>query len=277
MVEDIYEKIVTLRSKEIPFVLATVIARPGMTPAKDAAKMLIDETGVLFGTIGGGSVEAEVVREAREVIHSGTPKILTFDLTRNDPEENTFVCGGNMEVYLEPTTPNPTLYIFGTGNVGKALANVAAFAGFRVVVVDDRDKYATAERFPQADAFCIDSYENTLNKLKMNNNSYIFISTREHHIDEICLRYALNSSARYIGMLGNRKKVKLLEDYLMAEGRDLSELKRVSVPGGLDLGAETPEEIAISITAEMITARKNRDVALVKDAVHTAVSDSDFR
>jgi xanthine dehydrogenase accessory factor len=273
MMEDIYEKIVSLRSQGIRFVLATVIAREGMTPPRGAAKMLIDETGGFFGTIGGGIVEAEVVREAKKIIHSGSSKILAIDLTRNDPEENIFVCGGHMEVYLEPMTPNPTLYIFGTGNVGKALADVAAFAGFRIVVVDDRGKYANAERFPRADDFYVDSYENTLKKLKMNNDSYIFISTREHHIDELCLKFAMESSARYIGMLGNRKKVKLLEEYLEGEGMGLSQLRRVSVPIGFDIGAETPEEIAISIAAELVAARKNRDVVLLKNAVHTAGLD----
>lgn len=272
MIEDIYDKIVTLRSNGIRFALATVIADKGMTPQKDTAKMLIGETATLFGTIGGGAVEAEVIREAREVILSGTPKRLVFDLSRDDPEKNVFVCGGLMEVYVEPVTPSPTLYIFGTGNAGRALAEIAAIAGFRIVVVDDREKYATTERFPQADKFFIDSYDNILNTLEMNNDSYIFISTRDHHIDEICLKFALKSPARYIGMLGNRKKVKLLEGFLDAEGVDRSQLRLVSVPVGFDIGAETPEEIAISITAELIAARKNRDVALLKNAVHTASS-----
>ena len=270
MEKDIYEKIVSLRLKGIPFVLATVLARKGATPRKDASKMLIDAAGILFGSIGGGTAEAEVVRAAKKILRSGDPEILTIDLTGNDSEENEFVCAKQIEVYMEPILPAPTLYIFGTGNVGKALSNIAAFAGFRIVVVDDRDKYATVERFPQANDFIIDSWENILNGIELNNDSYLFIATREHHIDELCLRFALKSSVRYIGMLGNLRKIRLLKEYLGAEGVGASQLARVSVPVGLDLGAESSEEIAISIAAELIAARKNRDVALIKNAVHTA-------
>ena len=112
--------------------------------------MLIDENGDLFGTIGGGAVEAEVIREAGKIIRSGDPRILSLDLTGNDPEENEFVCAGHMEVYVEPIMPEPTLYIFGTGNVGKALADVAAFAGFRVVIVDDREKICHCRTIPKS-------------------------------------------------------------------------------------------------------------------------------
>ena len=272
MEEDIYEKIVSLRSKGVRFAVATVIARRGATPKKNLAKMLIDEDGALFGSIGGGAPEAEAVREARETIRSGEPGLVTFDLKSKDPEENAFVCGGNMEIYLEPVVPDPMLYIFGTGNVGKALSDIAAYAGFRVVVVDDRDTYATRERFPRAEAFYIDSWENNLGKIEMNKDSYIFISTRDHHVDELCLQSALNSSARYIGVLGNLNKIRLLEEYFEAEGGGASRLSGVSVPVGLDIGAETPEEIAISIVAELIVARKNRNVALIKNAVHNAGS-----
>ena len=135
-------------------------------------------------------------------------------------------------------------------------------------------KYATVERFPRADEFYIDGWDNIIHKMEIYNDSYIFISTRDHNIDELCFRLALKSSARYIGILGNLKKIELLEAYLEAEGIGLSQLANVSVPVGLDLGAESPEEIAISIAAEMIAARKNREVAAIKKAVHTAGSCS---
>lgn len=270
MAEDIFEKIVHLRSKGIRATLATIIARKGATPRKDAAKMLIDETGCQFGTIGGGFPEAEVVREARNVLWSGCPKILSFDLTGDDPEENVLVCGGHMDVYLEPITSDPVLFIFGAGHVGKALSHIARFAGFRIVVVDDREKFANIERFPDADAFHIDTWDALLKTTEINDNSYLFISTRDHCYDEICLKFALLSSARYIGMLGSQKKIGLLKEYLKKEDVDSTELNRVSVPVGFDIGAETPEEIAVSIVAEMIASRKNRDVIVLRNAVRSA-------
>ena len=272
MSEDIYEKIVTLRSKGIRAVLATIIARKGATPRKDAAKMLIDEAGAQFGTIGGGSAETEVVQEAGKVLLSGCPKLLSFDLTGDDPEENVLVCGGHMEVYLEPITSDPTLYIFGAGHVGKALSHIARFAGFRIVVVDDREKFANRERFPDADDFYIDSWDNLLDKAQISDNSYIFISTRDHQYDERCLCFSLRSPARYIGMLGSQKKIRLLKEFLEKEGMDPNEFLKVSVPGGLDIGAETPEEIAVSVVSELIAARKNRNVISIKNAVHNADS-----
>ena len=272
MSEDIYEKIVALRSRGVSATLATIIARKGATPRRDAAKMLIDETGNQYGTIGGGFAEAEVVREAGKVLSSGCPKILSFDLTGEDPEENVLVCGGHMEVYLEPITTDPTLYIFGAGHVGKALSHIAQYAGFRIVVVDDRKTFACKERFPGADDLIIDSWDNLLKSMEIRENSYIFISTRDHRYDERCLHFALDSSAKYVGMLGSLKKIRLLKEFLEKEGIDPKEFLKVSIPAGFDVGAETPEEIAVSIVVELIAARKNRDVITVKNAVHDACS-----
>ena len=174
-----------------------------------------------------------------------------------------------MEVYLEPIIPESTLYIFGAGHVGKALSGIARKVGFLVAVVDDREDYANIERFPQANVFYVDNWEKVLDRIEVNDNSYLFISTREHHFDELCLRFALRSSAKYIGMLGSRKKIRLLKKHLEKQGMD--GFHRVSVPVGLDIGAETPEEIAISIAAELVAARKNRDIVSLKKAVHNAV------
>jgi xanthine dehydrogenase accessory factor len=270
---DIYERIVSFRSRGIRAVLATIIARNGATPRKPAAKMLIDEAGGLVGTIGGGSIESRVIEVAPEIIRSGNPKILSFNLSGKSPEENALVCGGVMEVYLEPIIPETILYIFGAGHVGKALAEIARFAGFNVAVVDDREEYANIRRIPQAHAFYVDEWEKVLSRIKVTDNSYIFISTREHHLDELCLRFALQSSAKYIGMLGSRKKIRLLKEYIEEQGIAPDEFQRVSVPVGFDIGAETPEEIAISIAAELVAARKNRDFVSIKNAIHDAARD----
>jgi xanthine dehydrogenase accessory factor len=268
MVRDLYEEIVELRSRGIRSALATVIARKGATPRKESAKMLIYEDGRQMGSIGGGSPEAEVSREALSVMETGEPKLLTFDLTNIDPEESALVCGGSMQVYVEPLLPDPTLFIFGAGHVGKAVAEVAKSVGFRTAIIDDRIKYANPKRFPDADSLYVDSWEEVANKLNLNSCSYIFIATREHRFDLVCLRFAVQSSAKYIGLLGSRKKAKSLFDQLEKEGIELSNLQRVFAPAGIDIGSDTPEEIAVSIAAELIAVRKGLDIRRLKAALY---------
>jgi xanthine dehydrogenase accessory factor len=274
MSKDIYEEIVDVRSRGNRAAMATIIARKGATPRKDSAKMLVYEDGHQLGSIGGGAIEAEVRQTAQAIIESGKPQLLTFDLKSVDSEESALVCGGSMEVYVEPILPDPTLFIFGSGHVAKAVAEVAALTGFRVAIVDDRAKYANSERFPNADSFHVDAWESVMGKIQLNENSYLLIATRSHQSDLLCLRFALSSTARYIGVLGSLKKTKILFEILVKEGRDSSDLDRVCVPVGIDIGAETPEEIAVSIIAEMIAARKNRDIRRMKDAVRKAMNPS---
>ena len=266
MSKDLYEKIVELRSEGIRAALATIIAHKGATPRKDSAKMLVYEDGRQMGSIGGGSIEAEVCREARFIMEAAKPKLLTFDLSHIDPEESALVCGGSMEVYVEPILPDPTLFIFGAGHVSKAVAEVAKSIGFKIAIIDDRPKYANPGRFPNADAFYIDSWEEALKKLAVNNSSYLFIATREHQFDLICLRFAVQSPAKYIGLLGSRKKAGMLCNLLQKEGVDPSKFERIFVPAGIDIGSETPEEIAVSIAAELIAVRKNAGVLALKNS-----------
>jgi xanthine dehydrogenase accessory factor len=278
MTRGIYEEIVELRARSCRAALATIIASKGQTPCKDSAKMLVRDDGSQLGSIGGGSVEADVCCKAMTVMTEGRPQLLSFDLSHIDPEESALVCGGHMDVYLEPIIPDPTLFLFGSGHVAKAISGIAKSIGFKIAIVDDRAKYANFERFPDADVFYIDHWDVTVPKLCINDSSYVFIATRGHHYDLICLRHALLSSARYIGMLGSRKKLKLLSDILEKEGVAPAQFKRVRVPAGLDVGSETPEEIAISIAAELIAARKNLDIDALKKAVrdvrNSPVADS---
>jgi xanthine dehydrogenase accessory factor len=267
MAKDIYEEIVRLRLEGACAALATIIAHKGATPRKDSAKMLVYEDGRQSGSIGGGAVEAEVCLKAKQALETKTPCLLTFDLTDIDPDESALVCGGSMDVYIEPIFPEPTLIIFGAGHIGKAIADAGKIAGFKIAVVDDRAKYANPERFPTADAFYVDSWDEALQKLRINASSYLFIATRGHQFDLMCLRLALSSSAKYIGMLGSRKKSKILFDLLEKEGVHPSDFERVLVPAGFDIGSETPEEIAASIVVELIAVSKNRDIRSMRDAV----------
>jgi len=264
MPQDLYELIVELRRRGECAALATIIARKGSTPRRDAAKMLIYPDGRTVGSIGGGCVEAEVVTEALASIRAEKPKILSFDLTEDNAEESGLICGGTMEVYVEPISPDPTLYIFGAGHVGQCVAEAARLVGFRIAVVDDRIKYANTERFPQAADIYAGPWEEVLPQLPIDEMSYLVIATRGHRFDLVCLRRAIQSPARYIGLLGSRRKIRLFFDALEKEGAGPADFDRVYAPVGLDIGSETPEEIAVSIAAELVAVRKHRDVRSLK-------------
>ena len=277
---DIYEEIVSLRARGMRAALAVIIAHKGASPRKDAVKMLISEDGRQIGNVGGGAVEADVVRQAREVMNTGKPRLLSFDLSGVDHDERALVCGGSMQIYIDPVLPDPELIIFGAGHVAKAVAEAAMPAGFRVAVFDDRAKYATAERFPCAKVVLVkdpENWEAELDELNLTSTSYVFVATQRPKTDRICLRRALLSPARYIGMLGSLTKTKILLEALQKEDQnkkiDPAQFSRIFIPAGLDIGSETPEEIAASIIPELIAARKNLDVRRLRDAVHAARTD----
>jgi xanthine dehydrogenase accessory factor len=267
MAEDLYEEMVELRSKGLRAALATIIVTRGATPRKDSAKMLVYADGRQSGSIGGGFTEAEVRREAFIALKTGRPKLLSFDLTGLDHEESALVCGGFMQVYVEPVLPDPTLFIFGAGFVSRAVAEAVKPIGFKIAVIDDRLESANADKFPMADNFYVDRWEEVLKKLPINDSSYLFIATRGHSLDLLCLRFALQSPARYIGMLGSLSKNRSLFELLEKEGMDPAQFLRVCVPAGIDIGAETAEEIAASLAAEVIAVHKNLDIQAIRDAV----------
>jgi xanthine dehydrogenase accessory factor len=267
MPKDLYQEMADLRSQGLRAALATIIVTKGATPRKDSAKMLMYEDGRRSGTIGGGFTEAEVCREALIALKTGKPKLLSFDLTGIDHEESALVCGGFMQVYVEPVLPDPTLFLFGAGFVSKAIAEAAAPAGFSIALVDDRIEFANREKFPTVDTFYVDRWEEVLGKLPVNDSSYLLIATRGHSLDMLCLRFALQSPARYIGILGSLGKNRSLFETLEKEGFDPATFKRVCVPVGFDIGAETAEEIAVSVTAEIIAVRKNLNVQSIREAV----------
>jgi xanthine dehydrogenase accessory factor len=267
MPEDIYQRIVDVRREGRRAALATIIARRGSTPRRDPAKMLVYEDGAQIGSIGGGCVEADVCREALTVMRSEKAKLLSFDLTDDDAEESGLLCGGVMEVYVEPILPDPTLFVFGGGHVGQCAAEIAGSVGFRIAVVDDRIKFANTDRFPGADGVYAGPWEEVFPTLPVNDSSFILIATRGHRYDLACLRFAVQSPARYIGLLGSRRKTKLLFEALTKEGIDPARLERVYAPVGLEIGSETPEEIAISIAAELVAVRKNLDIRPLKESL----------
>ena len=253
---DIYEQIVELRRSGRRGAVATIVNVRGSVPSFKTAKMLVRDDGSIVGTIGGGCVEADVWQAAREVIESEKPRTLKFDLNQDPRYDTGLVCGGTLEVFVEPVLPPALLYIFGAGHVGLNLCRSAAGAGFDVTVVDDRSSYATRERFPAAhDVLALD-FDEAMQKVDPTESSYVVIVTRGHHDDMRILRWAVQTRARYIGMIGSKRKVVEIFKTLQKEGLAAHLFDRVHAPVGLDIGAITPEEIAVAITAELIAVRR---------------------
>lgn len=259
---EIYEEIVKLQRAGRRGAVATIVSARGSIPSFKSAKMLIRDDGSIAGTIGGGCVEAEVWQAAREVISSEKPRTLSFDLNEDPKYDTGLVCGGTLEIFVEPVLPAPLLYIFGAGHVALELYKAACNAGFEVIVTDDRDVYANNERFPAARQVIADDFDRALTTLSPSESSYIVIATRGHRDDMRVLRWAVQTPARYIGMIGSKRKAITVYRELVREGLAPELFDRVHSPVGLDIGAITPEEIAVSIMAELIGARRHAERAL---------------
>ena len=253
---DLYEEIVRLRKDGRRGAVATIVNVRGSIPSFKTAKMLVRDDGSIVGTIGGGCVEAEVWQAAREVMESERPRTLTFDLNQDPKYDTGLVCGGTLEIFVEPVLPPADLYIFGAGHVAASLYKVARIAGFDVTVVDDREAYANRERFPDAQQVIAEDFEKAAARLTPGESSYIVIVTRGHRDDMRMLRWAVQTPARYVGMIGSKRKTITIFKELQAEGLAPHLFDRVHAPVGLDIGAITPEEIAVSITAELIAKRR---------------------
>jgi xanthine dehydrogenase accessory factor len=253
---DIYEEIVNLRRTGRRGAVATIVNARGSIPSFKTAKMLVRDDGSIVGTIGGGCVEAEVWQAAREVIESEKPRTLTFNLNQDPKYDTGLVCGGTLDIFVEPVLPPASLYIFGAGHVSISLYQVAKLAGFDVTVADDREAYANRERFPDAKEVIAEDFESIMARLAPNESSYLVIVTRGHRDDMRILRWAVQTQVRYIGMIGSRRKTIAIFRELTKEGIAPDLFERVHAPIGLDIGAITPEEIAVAITAELVAARR---------------------
>ena len=256
---DIYEQIVKLRGEGRRGAVATIVNVRGSIPSFKTAKMLVRDDGSIVGTIGGGCVEAEVWQAAREVMASEKPRTLTFNLNQDPKYDTGLVCGGTLDIFIEPVLPPASLYIFGAGHVSVNLYKVARDAGFDVTVVDDREAYANRERFPEAKEVIAEDLEQAMSMLTPSESSYIVITTRGHRDDMRVLRWAVQTQARYVGMIGSKRKTIAIFRELTKEGIPAQLFERVHAPVGLDIGAVTPEEIAVAITAELIAVRRRAE------------------
>jgi xanthine dehydrogenase accessory factor len=253
---DLFEEIVKMRRAGQRGALATIVHTNGSIPSYESSRMLVREDGSISGTIGGGCVEADVWAAAKEVMQKEIPRKMVFSLNNEASYDNGLICGGTLEVFVEPILPQPVVVLFGGGHISTAVAKAANAAGFGVSVVDDREAFANTERFPAAQEI-FTSYEESFVKIKPNSSSYLVIVTRGHRDDMRVLAWAVRTDARYIGMIGSKRKVLSVYKALEGEGYRPEEFERVYAPMGLSIGALSPEEIAISIVAELIAVRRN--------------------
>jgi len=241
-----------------PAALVTIVSAHGSTPQRVGAKMLVFADGRMVGTIGGGCYENDAFWKAREAIASRKPQLVHYELSDDFAQETGLICGGQMDVYIEPIEPSPELYIIGAGHVGFHLARLAHEVGFRVHVVDDREKFANRERFPTAAEVRAADIPTWLASAPLPAHGYVVIVTRGHTNDLEALRALAPRELRYLGLIGSRAKVARIYDALTVDRMPAEYLKRVHAPIGLDIGAVTPQEIAVSILAELIAVKHGK-------------------
>ncbi len=329
---DVYEAIEDYLSRNRSGALATIIKKIGAAPREEGAKMFIGDDGRLFGTVGGGCVEAEVWQAAKNVAKTQAVKLLHYRMDGKLVENEGMICGGNVDVFLEPvlaryrdlyretrslekkgrkgvvvTSYSETvlrkclirddgsvlgdlpdqsrpdsfashmrlrepfvgegeivepiasssfLYLFGAGHVSQYVAQIASMVDFNVVVIDDRADFANQERFPDANEIIVEDFHAVFDRLPFNGNEYVAILTRGHKHDALVLEEVMKKTTRYVGMIGSRRKSRLILDHLKSKGFEEERLKSVYAPIGLSIDAETPQEIAVSIVAQLIEVRR---------------------
>lgn len=252
---DIYREISKLLSEGQRGALATVISASGSTPGKESAKMLVREDGSTVGTIGGGCTEADVWALAREAIERDCPIRKSFELTPKTAEEDGLACGGTVEIFIEPLG-SPVVHIFGAGHIARQLVPLVELVGMKCVITDDRPQFADSEHFSPDSRVLVSDFEDCFEKLAITPACFIVIVTRGHKYDQFVLSKALQTSAGYIGLIGSKPKIAGIYKTLREQGVSQEQLDEIHAPIGLDIGSRTPEEIAVSIAAELIAHRR---------------------
>jgi xanthine dehydrogenase accessory factor len=265
MNQEVFAAVAEALDRGEPAALVTIVSTTGSTPQRVGAKMLVFPDGRMVGTIGGGCYENDAFWKAREAITNRKPQLVHYELDDDFAQETGLICGGQMSVYIEPIEPSPELYVIGAGHVGYHLATMAQEVGFHVHVVDDREKFASRERFPNAAEVVTEDIPAWLARTTLPAHAYVVVVTRGHNNDLDALRALADRELRYLGLIGSRAKVARISDQLLSEGMQPELLKQVHAPIGLDIGAVTPQEIAISILGELIAVKhgkiRSRDAA----------------
>ena len=257
---EILKKACELIEQNAAIALATVIKTSGSTPRKAGAKMIVFADGSHEGTLGGGQMEQYVIESAVSAIKEMECRVVEVDLSSSN---SPMACGGKAVIFIEPLNNKPRLFVLGAGHVGKALCKAAAFAGFFVVLLDDRADFTRGDDIPgDARAFHIDDFSDPFKDtaLSITPDDFIVICTRAHESDLEALKAALHSPAKFIGLLGSRRKRDHFFAKLKEEGFSATQIERIKTPVGLPIGAQTPEEIAISITAQLLEKKARKSL-----------------
>lgn len=254
----VYPRLAELQDEGEPVALCTVTRTSGSVPRHVGSKMLVFADGSLEGSIGGGEMEGRVVAEALQALKDGRARVLSYTL--NDPASgDPGVCGGTVEVFVEAIGPQETLVVVGAGHVGQAVAHLAHWLGFRVEVSDDRPEFCTPEVVPEAAAFHPGPLSELPKSMKINSRTSIVLSTRNMGVDVAGLPALLDTPAAYIGVIGSKRRWVIARKKLEEAGVSVQKLDKVVSPMGLELNAETPEEIALSILSQIVMLRRGGD------------------
>ncbi len=253
---DIFEEVIAAKKANAPVVLATVVESLGSAPREEGARMLVKKDGSTVGTIGGGAVEKKILDEALAMMSAAAPKLVKYEL-----KDIGMSCGGGMSVFLEPLRPAPQLIIFGAGHIGSALSQIGKMLDFNVTVIDNRPDFAAAERLPGADTIIAEDYLKVLGDLSYSDSTYMIIVTHKHAHDFEILEQLVNRPFHYLGMIGSRTKVAKAFQQLRDKGVSEAIIKKIYSPVGINIGANTPAEIAISIAAELVAVRNGARAA----------------
>jgi xanthine dehydrogenase accessory factor len=257
---DIFEEIVRIRRERTSAALATVVGGEGGVPGKTGFRMLVCQDGRVLGTVGGGLLEAKVREEALRCLRDKKTALLEYTLDEQSADSIGALCGGKVKIFVEPIQRAPTLYVFGGGHIAVPLVQFAKSLEFTVVLVDDREEFANKKRFPQADEVRMGDFMDVVKALDFHEDDSVVIITRGHEHDEVVLKECLSKERLpgYIGMIGSSKKVATTFSHLKEQGIQEELLRKVKAPIGIDIGARTPAEIALSVIAQIVARRCGR-------------------
>ena len=244
--------------------LCTVVGSDGSTPRDLGASMWVRVDGSILGTVGGGPLEYAVINKALETLRSGSGPILHKAVLRIDEDGGEAVCGGESVVLIEPLGREAEVVVFGAGHVGKAVARAAYYAGFRVIVWDEREEFSNPGAIPWGKTVACPLEKALQEGVRLHGSSYVVVATRDHALDAEVIRLLEGGPMAYLGMIGSRKKIAHEREILFKRGVSREYLDSIFTPVGLPVHAETPEEIAVSILAEMIAVHRGADIARLR-------------